>query len=85
MIPAPNGQAPVQNNGQVMMQRPVAGSLPNQCRCLLLVNAPLTLGGMPVVTSPYLGIRSAFDASDLVSNFPNVNLPFSFITTTTKN
>lgn len=79
VIPAPNGQAPVQNNGQVMMQRPVAGSPSEPVPLSLLVNAPLTLGGMPVVTSPYLGIRSAFDASDLVSNFPNVNLPFRLL------
>lgn len=39
----------------------------------LLANAPKILGGMPVVTSPYLGTRSAFDGTDLISLLPNIN------------
>ena len=30
-------------------------------------------GGMPVITSPFIGIRSRFDASDLVVNLPSIN------------
>jgi hypothetical protein len=30
-------------------------------------------GGSPVITSPYLGIRSEFDASDLIVNLPTIN------------
>lgn len=30
-------------------------------------------GGTPVVTSPYLGLRSEFDGSDLIVNLPSVN------------
>ena len=39
----------------------------------LLAQAPTLLGGMPVVTSPYLGTRSAFDGTDLISLLPNIN------------
>lgn len=67
------------NPPSTMLQRPVAGSPPGTVPLSLLTNAPLTLGGMPVVTSPYLGVRSEFDASDLVSNFPNVNLAFRLL------
>jgi hypothetical protein len=30
-------------------------------------------GGTPVVTSPYLGLRSEFDGSDLIVNLPSIN------------
>ena len=30
-------------------------------------------GGMPVITSPFIGVRSRFDASDLIVNLPSVN------------
>lgn len=30
-------------------------------------------GGTPIVTSPYLGLRSEFDGSDLIVNLPSVN------------
>lgn len=33
----------------------------------------LYLGGTPVVTSPYIGVRSEFNASDLIVNIPSVN------------
>lgn len=39
----------------------------------LLDNIRLFLGGMPVVTSPYLGERSEFDGSDLISSIPSIN------------
>jgi len=29
--------------------------------------------GLPVITSPYLGLRSSFDASDLIVNLPSMN------------
>lgn len=35
--------------------------------------ALLYLGGTPVLTSPYLGTRSEFNASDLIVNIPSVN------------
>lgn len=38
------------------------------------LSALLYLGGTPVVVSPYLGERSAFDGSDLIVNIPPVNL-----------
>lgn len=40
----------------------------------LLINAPFTFGGMPLVTSPYLGQRTEFDGSDLITNYPNTQL-----------
>lgn len=37
-------------------------------------NRPLTyLGGTPVITSPYIGVRSAFDGSDLIVNISSIN------------
>lgn len=74
----PTERGPVHNT-PVILERPVAASPSHPTPLSLLVNAPLTFGGMPVVTSPYLGVRSEFDASDLVSNFPNVNLPFRLL------
>ena len=40
-----------------------------------IANMPaiLFLGGTPVVTAPYIGVRSEFDASDLIVNIPSVN------------
>ena len=35
--------------------------------------AATTLWGVPVVTSPHVGLRSAFDGSDLVVNFPSID------------
>lgn len=37
-------------------------------------NVAYFLGGVPVMTSPYIGIHSAFDGSDLLINAPSVNL-----------
>ena len=36
------------------------------------------LAGVPVLTSPYLGVRSEFDGSDLVVNLPSVNEDLRF-------
>lgn len=55
-------------------QASIGGAEGGDAPLKLLINAPYTFGGMPIVTSPYLGERSAFDASDLISNFPNVQL-----------
>lgn len=33
----------------------------------------MLLGGVPVVTSAYLGERSAFDGSDLITSFSDIN------------
>ena len=55
-------------------RNPYAGSEGGITPLKLLINAPFTFGGMPIVTSPYLGQRSAFDASDLISNYPSVQL-----------
>lgn len=39
-----------------------------------IIHRELTyLGGMPVITSPYLGVRSAFDGSDLIVNISSIN------------
>lgn len=46
----------------------------------LLSSAPLIFGGMPVLTSPYLGERSEFDASDLISFLPFINEDLHLIT-----
>lgn len=40
----------------------------------LLGQAPLLLGGTPVIISPYLGQRTAFDASDLLVNVLDANI-----------
>ncbi len=38
-----------------------------------LSHASFFFGGVPILTSPYLGTRSAFDASDLITNLPLTN------------
>lgn len=47
---------------------------------VLLSDSPLYIGGTPVVTSPYLGIRSQFNASDLIVNISPVNEDMRLLT-----
>lgn len=65
------------NTGQVLLKQPIAsGSTGKPVPVDLLLNnsnEALILGGTPVVTSPYLGVRSKFNASDLIVNIPVVN------------
>lgn len=70
-----------------LIKRPVGGSpspSPVQGPVIrpfsLLASAPLIFGGMPVVTSPYLGERSEFDASDLISFLPFINEDLHLLT-----
>lgn len=71
----PQAELPSQAKGPTVEAIPYDGQEPGQVTPVdLLIKAPFTMGGMPVVTSPYLGEHSAFDASDLVSNFPSVQL-----------
>jgi hypothetical protein len=44
-----------------------------------LLGAPVFIGGTPVVTSPYLGISSSYDASDLLINIPYINEDLSLL------
>lgn len=37
------------------------------------IPSAIYFGGTPVITSPYLGIRSEFDGTDLIVNIPSVN------------
>jgi hypothetical protein len=66
--------APAQVNGV-----PVAGTAP-ATTVPILVGSPhleairiLELGATPVISSPYIGVRSEFNASDLIINIPSYN------------
>lgn len=73
-----NGQlqpVTLQNPGNLLMahQRPVAAQRPTLVPVQLISDHPIYIGGTPVVTSPYFGIRSKFDASDLIATLPTSN------------
>ncbi len=44
-----------------------------------LVDSPSYIGGEPVTTSPYIGVHSEFNASDLIVNLPFVNEDLNLI------
>jgi hypothetical protein len=50
-----------------------SGSNPKYVPVQLFSDEPMYLGGTPVTTSPYLGVRSRFDANEIVSYIPKAN------------
>lgn len=65
-----------------MPKKPRAGNAPAISLVPVepLVDKPAYVGGFPVTTSPYIGIQSEFNASDLIINLPFLNEDLNLLT-----
>jgi hypothetical protein len=67
-----DGQAP--NVQAKLVNDVVANNANNPVQAVRFLGAdPLYLAGTPVITSPYLGVPSSYNAADLIINFSNIN------------
>lgn len=64
----------------LILKKPYQPGHPQYAEVHFLNDQPIYIGGTPIMASPYLGVRSKFDGTDLLSSVPVVNEDLRFLT-----
>lgn len=63
-----------------ILKKPYQAGHPQYAEVHILENKAVYVGGIPIMASPYLGVRSKFDGSDLISSMPVINEDLRLLT-----